>query len=289
MTDKAPSARNAMQTETPVASPAGRPQSDATTSDRSAKRPRVGLFVTCLVNLFRPSIGLAAVRLLEDAGCDVAVPEAQVCCGQPAYNSGDSSSTREIAKQIIAAFESYDYVVGPSGSCMATIRCEYPKLFDNDAAWAERAANLAGRSYELFDFLTNVMKATPRPVRCEGTATYHDSCSGLRSLNIKEQPRQLLTSVEGLQISEMQDAETCCGFGGTFCVKYPAISVKMADDKLANVAATNADYLLGGDLGCLLNIAGRMTRTGSPVKVYHAAEVLAGMSEEPAIGRGDDD
>lgn len=244
------------------------------------------MFVTCLVNLFRPSVGMAAVRLLEDAGCAIDVPQTQVCCGQPAYNNGDNASASAIARQVIAAFESYDYVVGPSGSCMATIRCEYPKLLADDPQWSARAERLAEKTYELLDFLTSVMHAAPQPVRCNGTATYHDSCSGLRTLKIKEQPRQLLASVQGLQLTEMQDAETCCGFGGTFCVKYPAVSVKMADDKLANIAATNADYLFGGDLGCLLNLAGRMTRTGSPVKVYHAAEVLAGMSDLPAIGRG---
>lgn len=264
----------------PLASEAG------TGIPQGSARPRVGLFVTCLVNLFRPSVGMAAVRLLEDAGCEIDVPQTQVCCGQPAYNSGDNASASAIARQVIAAFESYDYVVGPSGSCMATIRCEYPKLLADDPQWSARAGKLAEKSYELLDFLTSVMHAAPQPVRCNGTATYHDSCSGLRTLKIKEQPRQLLASVQGLQLTEMQDAETCCGFGGTFCVKYPAVSVKMADDKLANIAATNADYLFGGDLGCLLNLAGRMTRTGSPVKVYHAAEVLAGMSDLPAIGRG---
>lgn len=268
------------QAEKPAASEGGK-----ATPQRSA-RPRVGLFVTCLVNLYRPSVGMAAVRLLEDAGCEIAVPQTQVCCGQPAYNSGDNASASAIARQVIAAFENYDYVVGPSGSCMATIRCEYPKLLADDPPWSARAGKLAEMSYELFDFLTNVMHAAPQPVLFNGTATYHDSCSGLRTLKIKEQPRRLLASVQGLQLTEMQDAETCCGFGGTFCVKYPAVSVKMADDKLANIAATNADYLLGGDLGCLLNLAGRMTRTGSPVRVYHAAEVLAGMSDLPAIGRG---
>lgn len=249
-----------------------------------ARPPRVGLFATCLVDLFRPSTGFAAVKLLEDAGCHVDVPASQVCCGQPAYNSGDTASAREIAKQVIAAFEDFDYVVGPSGSCMATIIKEYPAMFAGDAHWHPRALDLAKRSFELFSFLADVMKATPDATHCKGSATYHDSCSGLRTLSVKAQPRALLKSVEGLRLEEMQDAETCCGFGGTFCVKYPAISVKMADDKIANASATKADYLLGGDLGCLLNIAGRMRRTGNPVKVYHAAEMLAGMLDDvPAI------
>lgn len=248
-------------------------------------RPKTGLFVTCLVDLFRPGVGMAAVQLLEAAGCDVAVPELQVCCGQPAYNSGDSRAARDIAKQVIAAFEGFDYVVGPSGSCMATIIKEYPKLFEDDAAWHRRALNLASRAHELLSFLTDVRGYLPNGVSLEGEATYHDSCSGLRSLGIKEQPRRLLAAIKGLSVREMQDAEICCGFGGTFCVKYPAVSVKMADDKIANANETGARYLLGGDLGCLLNIAGRMSRQGRSTEVYHTAEVLAGMTGGPAIGK----
>lgn len=260
------------------------PSNETGAAQPRLKPVRVGLFATCLVDLFRPSTGFAAVKLLEDAGCEVEVPPEQVCCGQPAYNSGDTASAREIAKQVIAAFEGFEYVVGPSGSCMATIIKEYPAMFAADPLWEPRARDLASRSYELFTFLGDVLKTAPRPTRCNGTATYHDSCSGLRTLAVKAQPRTLLKSVEGLALTEMQDAETCCGFGGTFCVKYPAISVKMADDKIANASETKADYLLGGDLGCLLNIAGRMKRTGNPVKVYHTAEVLAGMlGEVPAI------
>jgi L-lactate dehydrogenase complex protein LldE len=250
-----------------------------------AARPSVGLFVTCLVDLFRPSVGMAAVQLLEAAGCEVAVPGVQVCCGQPAYNSGDGASTREIAKQVITAFESFDYTVGPSGSCMATIIKEYPKLFEDDAAWKARAVALSGRTYELLSFLSDVRHFAPEGVSLKGDATYHDSCSGLRSLGIKQQPRRLLSAIEGLTVREMQDAETCCGFGGTFCVKYPAVSVKMADDKIANASETGAGYLFGGDLGCLLNIAGRMSREGRQTKVYHTAEVLAGMTDAPAIGK----
>lgn len=241
--------------------------------------------MTCLVDMFRPSIGFAAVKLLEDAGCEVSVPELQVCCGQPGYNSGDNASTRAIARQVIDAFADYQYVVGPSGSCMATIIKEYPKLFDGEPDWQRRAEDLASRAHELMSFLSGVLGFVPRDVQCATTATYHDSCSGLRSLNIKDEPRALLGAVAGLQLKEMQDAETCCGFGGTFCVKYPAVSVKMADDKIANASATEAELLLGGDLGCLLNIAGRMSRQGRETRVYHAAEVLAGMAGTPAIGK----
>lgn len=258
-----------------------------TSSVTEKKGPRVGLFVTCLVDLFRPNIGFAAVKLLEDAGCIVEVPPQQVCCGQPAYNSGDVASTRRIARQVIEAFSGFDYVVGPSGSCMATIRKDYPEMFKDDPVWRERAEMLSARSYELMSFLVDVLGATPASVSFPFKVTYHDSCSGLRTLGIRDQPRKLLENVEGLTLSEMQDCETCCGFGGTFCVKYPDVSVKMVSDKTANIEATGADAVFGGDLGCLLNIAGRLTRQGKPVRVLHAAEVLAGMADLPAIGEED--
>ncbi len=249
--------------------------------------PRVGLFATCLMNLFRPTVGFAAARLLEDAGCTVEVPLAQSCCGQPGYNSGDFDAARALAKQLIAAFEGFDYVVGPSGSCMATLRNDYPKLFEDDPDWHPRAAALAARSHELLSFLTDVCGVTTVNAAYTGTATYHDSCSGLRGLGVKAQPRLLLGSVQGLQLAEMPDAEVCCGFGGTFCVKYPEISGRMVDDKLADVAATGADTLLGGDLGCLMNMAGRLRRQGSTLKVFHTAEVLAGMATGGGIGDGE--
>lgn len=250
------------------------------------ERPRVGLFATCLMNVFRPSVGFAAVKLLEDAGCTVEVPASQTCCGQPGYNSGDYDAARDLARQTIAAFEGYDYVVGPSGSCMATIRHDYPVLFADDPKWLHRAEALAAKSYELLSFLHDVLGATPR-AQYQGTATYHDSCSGLRSLGIKGQPRALLGGVEGLRVKEMEDAEVCCGFGGTFCVKYPEISEKIVEDKVRNILASGADTLLGGDLGCLMNIAGRLSRIHAPVKCYHTAEVLAGMAGTPVAGKPD--
>jgi L-lactate dehydrogenase complex protein LldE len=260
--------------------------SDTANSDtgRNKPAPRVGLFVTCLVDLIRPNIGFAAVKLLEDAGCRVEAPRVQVCCGQPAYNSGDFASARRIAKQVIAAFDEFDYVVGPSGSCMATIRKDYVALFEDDAAWRTRAERLGARAYELMSFLVDVLHATPQAAQLTARATYHDSCSGLRSLGIKQQPRDLLGGVDGLTLVEMQDSDVCCGFGGTFCVKYPDISVKMVSDKAANVEATGADMLLGGDLGCLLNMAGRLQRLGKSTRVFHTAEVLAGMADGAAIG-----
>lgn len=251
----------------------------------SPTRPRVALFVTCLVDLFRPSVGFAAIRLLEDAGCEVHVPEAQVCCGQPAYNSGDRADTTAIAKQVIAAFEGYDYVVAPSGSCGGMIRDHYPALFAAEPDWQRRAGALSARTYELTSFLVDVLKVEKlAPVACTGRATYHDSCSGLRELGVKAQPRQLLAAVEGLELVEMQTPETCCGFGGTFCVKYGEVSTDIVSRKTEDIAATGAGLLLAGDMGCLLNMAGRLQREGRPVQVRHVAEVLAGMTDTPAIG-----
>ncbi|MGE0119307.1 MAG: (Fe-S)-binding protein [Dongiaceae bacterium] len=245
---------------------------------------RVGLFVTCLVDLFRPTVGFAAVKLLEDAGCVVAVPRAQTCCGQPAYNSGDRGDARAIAAQAIAAFEPFDYVVAPSGSCAGMLREHYPALFDDDPTMQARARALAARTYELVSFLTDVRGMSRVAARFEGTVTYHDSCSGLRELGVKQQPRKLLATVEGLRLKELPGAEICCGFGGTFCVKYPEISDKIVSEKTADIAATGAGTLLAGDLGCLLNMAGKLTREGRPVAARHVAEVLAGMTDTAPIG-----
>lgn len=249
-----------------------------------ASRPTVGLFVTCLVDLFRPNVGFAAVSLLEDSGCWVDVPALQVCCGQPAFNSGDLKDSRAIARQIIKAFEGYDYVVAPSGSCAGMIREHYPGLFATSTPWRGRAQALADRTYELMSFLTDVLDVTSVSARYAGKVTYHDSCSGLREMGIQEQPRALLASIADLEIVEMRDCNVCCGFGGTFCVKFPRISERIVSEKIRNVTDTGAGTLLGGDLGCLLNMAGRLKRSGSTVKVYHAAEVLAGMTHIPGLG-----
>jgi L-lactate dehydrogenase complex protein LldE len=252
----------------------------------SGKTPRVGLFVTCLVDLFRPAVGFAAVKLLEDAGCTVEVPRAQTCCGQPAYNSGDRADAVAIAARTIEAFEGYDYVVAPSGSCAAMLREHYPALFTDDPGMAAKAQGLAGRTHELVSFLTDVRGVAGVEARFPGSVTYHDSCSGLRELGIKDQPRALLATVEGLTLAEHADAEVCCGFGGTFCVKYPDISNTMVSEKAGAVEGTGADTLLAGDLGCLLNMAGKLKRRGAKVSARHVAEVLAGMTDQPAIGQG---
>jgi L-lactate dehydrogenase complex protein LldE len=247
---------------------------------------RVALFVTCLVDLFRPSVGFAAVKLLEDAGCEVVVPETQTCCGQPAYNQGARKETAEIARQMIDAFSHFDYVVAPSGSCAGMLRKHYPGLFVPDDPYFAKAENLATRVFELVSFLTDVLAVDRVTTQLSANVTYHDSCSGLRELKIKNQPRRLLSSIDGLQLSEMDNAEVCCGFGGTFCVKYPDISTKMVSDKARSIEESGADLLLAGDLGCLFNLAGRLKRGGSRVDARHVAEVLAGELGEPPIGDG---
>jgi L-lactate dehydrogenase complex protein LldE len=249
-------------------------------------KPRVALFVTCLVDLQRPSVGFAAIKLLEQAGCFVEVPRAQTCCGQPAYNSGDRTTAREIARGIVTAFRGYDYVVAPSGSCAGMLRHHLPHLFDDDPNLRAIADGLASRTYELISFLTDVMGVKETGASFDGAITYHDSCSGLRELGVKQQPRDLLRAA-GAEIKEMAEPEICCGFGGTFCVKYPDISVRMVSDKTKDIVATGAPTLLAGDMGCLMNMAGRLKREGHPVHVRHVAEVLAGMTGAvPPIGEG---
>ena len=260
------------------------PEGSAAPAAAAAGQAHVALFVTCLVDLWRPSVGFAAVKLLEDAGCRVSVPKAQTCCAQPAYNSGDRKDAQAIAGNVIAAFEGFDYVVAPSGSCAGMIKCHYPGLFADDPDMLAGAEELAARTWELISFLTDIMKLDRVAARFEGAVTYHDGCSGLREMGIKGQPRKLLTSVAGLELKELPDAEICCGFGGTFCVKYPGISNAMVDDKVSEIEATGAGTVLAGDLGCLLNIAGKLQRNDSPARARHIAEVLAGMAEGPAIG-----
>ncbi len=250
-----------------------------------ATKPRVGLFVTCLVDLMRPSIGFAAATLIEGAGCEVVVPAMQTCCGQPAYNSGDKADTAALARQTIAAFEGLDYVVAPSGSCAGMLRKHYPDLLRDDPAWHGRAIAFAEKVWELTAFLVDVRKIDSVPGRLSARVTYHDSCSGLRELGVKRQPRTLLAKVPGIELVEMADAEICCGFGGTFAIKYPDISNAMVDKKATNATAAEADLLLAGDLGCLLNMAGKLSRQGAPLAARHVAEVLAGELRDPPIGK----
>ena len=246
--------------------------------------PRIGLFVTCLVDLYRPSVGFAAVKLLEDAGCEIEVPATQTCCGQPAYNSGDNATARSLAKGIIDAFEGYDYVVAPSGSCAGMLKKHIPELFEGDDAWHGRATALSSKVHEIVSFLTDVMGIEAVNAEFGEKVTYHDSCSGLRELGIHDQPRKLLGSVRGLELSEMENADVCCGFGGTFCVKYPDISNKMVGRKTSDIAESGATTILAGDIGCLMNMAGKLHREKRGIAARHVAEVLAGMTSDAPIG-----
>jgi len=238
---------------------------------------KVGLFVTCLVDLMRPRIGFAALELLEAAGCDVIVPRDQTCCGQPGYNSGDRASALALARKVVDEFAGCDYVVAPSGSCAGMIRTHYPDLFRDAPQELERALALCARTYELTDFLVNVAKLERVPASMRATITYHDSCAGLRELGVKAQPRALLAGIGDLALTEMSQPEQCCGFGGTFSVKFGDISSRIADRKCADIEATGADAVVLGDLGCMLNIEGRLRRRGNTkTRVLHVAEVLAG-------------
>jgi L-lactate dehydrogenase complex protein LldE len=267
----------------PARSAAPQVQGSFVPTNPPPQKPRVGLFVTCLVDLIRPSIGFAAVKLLEEAGCVVEVPS-QTCCGQPAYNSGDRVTARAIASQVIEAFGGFDYMVAPSGSCAGMIRAHFPELFADDPNLVGPARALAEKTHELVSFLVDVMKIERVKARFDGRVTYHDSCSGLRELGIRAQPRKLLAAMEGLELTELADADVCCGFGGTFAVKYGDISNAIVTEKARKVKASGAPTLLAGDLGCLMNMAGKLSREGERIAVRHVAEVLAGMTAEPPIG-----
>jgi L-lactate dehydrogenase complex protein LldE len=254
----------------------------------SGEQPAVALFVTCLVDLFRPEVGFAALRLLEDAGCRVYVPRAQTCCGQPGYNNGDYEGARAVARDVIRPFEQAEFVVVPSGSCAGMLIHHYPALLEG--AWRERARALAERTWELTTFLSDVVRGAPparRPARAaQAAVAYHDGCAGLRELGIREQPRRLLAA-QRIPVRELEQPDVCCGFGGTFCAKMPAISAKMADDKLKDAVKTGADTLVAGDLGCLIALADRARREGVPLAFRHVAELLDGELEAPPIGEGD--
>nr|MBL8411614.1 (Fe-S)-binding protein [Dechloromonas sp.] len=237
---------------------------------------RLALYVTCLVDLMRPSVGFASLRLLEAAGCEVIVPSGQTCCGQPAWSAGDRAPAVDLAKKAIAELEEFEQVVVPSGSCADHIRNVYPQMLADDPEWSARANKLAARTSELSEFLARQPGFTA-PAAFDGTITYHDSCKGLRGLGIKHQPRELLRKVSGLSLQEMSDCEECCGFGGAFSVKFGDVSTQIVDRKCATIAEVGADAVVGGDLGCLLNIEGRLRRRGDQTtRVLHFAEVLAG-------------
>lgn len=248
-------------------------------SKKLPRGKRVGLLATCLIDTFRPNAGFAAVRLLEQAGFSVEVP-VQGCCGQPNFNGGDEMGARQMAQTIIKTFAEFDYVVVPSCSCAAMIRVHYPDLFPDDNAAAAMAVALADKTWELTSFLVDVAKVASINVDMDATVLLHDSCSGLRELGVREQPRALLVSMPGVKLKEPANPEICCGFGGTFCVKYPDISARIAGNKVADLLASGpCDVLVSTDLGCLMHLGGKLHRDGTTLPILHIAEVLAGMTD----------
>ncbi|SFA83792.1 L-lactate dehydrogenase complex protein LldE [Lentibacillus halodurans] len=234
---------------------------------------RVSLFITCLCDMFSTDVGKNTVEILERVGCVVDFPEEQTCCGQPAYNSGYSTDAKESMKQMMKAFQFSDYVVGPSGSCVGMLK-EYPKVFENDLVWREEAKRLSDKSYEITQFLVDVLGVVDVGSTFKGRVTYHPSCHMTRILGVKDAPMKLLKNVKGVDLVELPVKEDCCGFGGTFAVKNSVISGEMVKEKSAHVSETGAEYVVSGDMGCLLNIGGRMTREGKNVKVAHITEIL---------------
>jgi L-lactate dehydrogenase complex protein LldE len=235
---------------------------------------KVSLFITCLADVFYPEVGKSVVQVLREQGVTVDFPAKQTCCGQPAYNSGYHEDAKEAAKQQITVFEQSEVVVTPSGSCAAMIRHYYPDLFTNDPEWSSKAQALADKTYEFSEFLVKVLKVGNFTAQLSAKGTYHQSCHMSRGLGVKDEPIQILRQVDGLDITDLPNCQDCCGFGGTFAAKMSDISEKMVDDKIRHIESTGADVLIGSDLGCLMNIGGRIQRTGKPIKVMHVAEVL---------------
>lgn len=236
---------------------------------------KVTLFSTCLVDLFQPNVGIATVELLEKLGCTVEYPRGQICCGQPAYNSGYLDEAKPAMIHLLKTFKDASYIVTPSGSCALMLK-EYAHIFMEDKNWKEVAQNIADKTYELTEFIVNVLKRTDVNAELNGTAVVHKSCHMTRLLGVKEEPMKLLDQVQGLEVLPLKNAHNCCGFGGTFSVKMGDISTEMVKEKTQHIIESKADYLIGADCGCLMNIGGRLTREQQTVKVLHIAEVLNG-------------
>ena len=235
------------------------------------------LFVTCIVDQFYPEVGVSVVNVLRRLGVAVGFPKDQTCCGQPVYNTGFHREARTLAKRVLEQFRDSEYVVVPSGSCAATLRVFYLELFSDDPELLPEAKALAAKTYEFSEFLVKVLEVEDASLcgaTYQGTATYHPSCHLLRELGVKEEPNKLLRSVPGLETKDLDGAEVCCGFGGTFSVKFPHISEGMVADKIANVQASGAEILVSCDMSCLMNIGGALNRQGSNVKVRHLAQIL---------------
>jgi L-lactate dehydrogenase complex protein LldE len=237
---------------------------------------RVTLFVQCLVDSLYPEVGEAVMVLFSRLGLSVTVPVDQTCCGQPAFNAGYRQAATAAAKQFIDIFADAEVIVCPSGSCVSMVRHHYPDLFESDGKWFDRAVRIGQRTFELSQYLVDVLGIDDVGARYSGKVTYHDSCHLLRGLGVAEQPRRLIRNIKGAKLVEMDQSDMCCGFGGTFAVKYPNISVAMVDEKIRHIIASGAGTVTGCDISCLMNIQGRLSRIGSPLKTIHLAQLLAG-------------
>jgi L-lactate dehydrogenase complex protein LldE len=236
----------------------------------------VSLFFTCLADAFYPRVAFAAVEVLERFGATVRVPLSQTCCGQPAFNSGNRKEARAMARKLLLSFPGDDFIVTPSGSCAAMVKHGYPVLFRDEPRTLSLAHSVGERVYELSQFLVDVLGVTDPGSDFAGSVTYHDSCHLRRGLGVTEAPRKLLHAIPGVKLVELEESDRCCGFGGVFSFKYPQISCKMTERKVERILATGADFVTSGDLGCLMNIDGLISRAGHPVKALHLAEILAG-------------
>jgi len=240
----------------------------------------VSLFSTCLADTFFPGVCFSTVAVLERFGVEVRVPLSQTCCGQPAFNSGNRREARKMAARFLSAFEGEEAIVTPSGSCAAMVRHEYPILFRDEPSMLSRARLLGERVFELTQYLVDVLGVTDPRSSFAGKVTYHESCHLKRGLGVSEPPRKLLRGIPGVEFVEMKESDRCCGFGGVFSIKYPGISCRMVDRKVERILETGASYVASGDLGCLMNIGGAISRTGYPVRAVHIAQILAGSIEE---------
>ncbi len=239
-----------------------------------ASKPRVSLFVTCLGDQFFPNVGECAVRVLRRAGCEVVFDRAQTCCGQPAFNTGYREEAREVAARMLDIFRDAEYVVAPSGSCTTMVRIFYRELFEGDPKRLEQAESLSRRTFEFSEFLVKVLKVEDVGASFRARVAYHDSCHLLRELRVESEPRKLLRAVRGIELVELKDYQLCCGFGGTFSVKFPEVSVAMGEDKIRAARDVGADVLVANDSGCLMHLAGIIHRQGLPLKTMHLAELL---------------
>lgn len=239
---------------------------------------KVTLFIQCIIDGIFPEVGIAVVRIFEKLGISVECPAEQTCCGQPAFNSGYRKEAKRAAEHFINVFDDAEAIVCPSGACVNMVRNHYPELFRDDAKQLERAKGIGVRTFELTEYLVDVLGVEDLGSRYDGRITYHDSCHLMRGIGVKEQPRKLIRKIKGAEFVEMKDSDKCCGFGGAFSLKYPEISTAILEDKVKNIIDSNAEVVTGCDMGCLMNIQGILSRRGLPVKTLHIAQLLAGQS-----------